>query len=308
MVPTSPPDAIEGATSAAAIWWPNAAQALVAVATFVVAVAAWRVATRAHGTERSGFIADMRAQWEARADDWATILLLHRGSSFYYSEAGRAERLRVDALAEEVSSGRAGEERPSPIANERAKVRRVTRFFAHAGDALLRGQWTLDEAYALFGPDVARHYETLLWLSHKRSDTDAAPVPDKWRAWIDGLVEFNFYDQQEVLYLLAYLMRAEQCRRGDTYPHFVVDLAKEMREGEMGRLETLLTRTGKNRGRRHPPRRLRVVLQQAGRPSIESGYLRDPDPIIDVTDHALFRPRFRTVGWTRRRIRRIAPK
>jgi hypothetical protein len=285
------------------IGWPDAVQAVAALATLAVAVAAWRVAAHADGTERSAFLADMRAQWEARADDWATVLLLYQEPGFYYSDAGRDERLRVAALARDVVSGSAHEEWPSPIATERAKVRRVTRFFAHAGDALLRGQWSLDEAYALFGPDVARHWEMLRWLSHKSPSAAPRATQDVWRSWLDQLVEFNYYDEQEVLYVFAYLMRAEQGRRGDTYPHFVVGLAQSLRAGELWRLEAMLERTSRNRGR-HPASSLKAVLRGAARPSIDSGYLRDPNPLINPSDRALFRPRFRTKGWTLRRIER----
>lgn len=290
--------------------WSEATQAIAAVATLVIAIAAWRIAVRAHATDRSGFVAEMRKYWESLSSDWATVLLFLHGADFYYSAASPEERKRVDALITRVNHGLKTPGWSALIKAEAPTVRRVTRFFAYAGDALLRGEWTLVEAYGLFGPDVARHYETFLWLSHRRPvrPTGAKdPSLTEWQDSVDQLVEFNFYDEQDVLLLLGYVLRAEQCRRGDTYPHFVAGLAKEVRVHSED-LEAALARATRTRGNRRARRRLRATLRLAARPTIESAYSHDSDPLISVEDQHLFRPRLRSMKWTRRRIERVKGK
>lgn len=287
--------------------WSTATQAIAAVATFFVALAAWRIAARAHETDRGGFLAEMRKYWESLSNEWATVLLFRNGADFYYSAATAEERERVRDLIDRVNGGLEITEWSEIINEETPTVRRVTKFFAYAGDALLRGDWTLDEAYSLFGPDVARHYETLLWLSHRRPVRPPGvkdPNLSEWEDSVDQLVEFNFYDEQEVLLLLAFLLRGEQCRRGDTYPHFVVSLAKDVRSMS-GLLSVLLTRVSRTRGRRRPVRRLRAALRRVENPTIESAYLRDDDPLIEAGDQYLFKPRLRSLKWTQRRIERV---
>lgn len=287
--------------------WSTATQAIAAVATFFVAIAAWRIAARAQATDRGGFLAEMRKYWESLSNEWATVLLFRNGADFYYSAATAEERERVRDLIDRVNGGLEITAWSEIINAETPAVRRVTKFFAYAGDALLRGDWTLDEAYSLFGPDVARHYETLLWLSHRRPVRPPGvkdPNLSEWEDSVDQLVEFNFYDEQEVLLLLAFLLRGEQCRRGDTYPHFVVDLAKEVRSMS-GLLGVLLTRVSRTRGRKRPVRRLRRALRREAHPRIESAYLRDDDPLIDASDQYLFKPRLRSLKWTRRRIEHV---
>jgi hypothetical protein len=296
-----------GAT-ASSFDWSEGTQAIAAVATLIVAIAAWRIASRAQATDRSGFVAEMRKYWEALSVDWATVLLFRNGADFYYSAATPEERKRVQDLISRVNGGLNITEWSAVITAESPTVRRVTRFFAYAGDALMRGEWSLNEAYSLFGPDVARHYETLLWLSHRRPVRPPGPKNPELTEWedsVDELVEFNFYDEQEVLFLLAFLLRAEQCRRGDTYPHFIVDLAKEVRARSKN-LDALLARVSRTRGRKFPLRRLRFALRRAAHPTIESAYLLDTVPLIHFDDQYLFRPAFRSLKWTRWKIGRLS--
>ncbi|MBZ4486541.1 hypothetical protein LQ938_06825 [Microbacterium sp. cx-55] len=290
--------AVEVVTTTAPAWL----EAGAAVAALIVAVAAVLMSLRSHVVDKSAFLAQRRADWDALADDWALVLILLNGEGFYYSNASPAERERIAQLRADVNAGRADTD---DVRREAAAVRRVARFFASAGDALVRGDWTMREAYALLGPDVARHYATVLWVSHRKLARPNGPGSFGWSGAVDSVTEFNFYDEQDVLYVLAYLMRAEQCRRGDTYPHFVIGLAKELRSGEDVKLRIVLGRASRARGRWAPRTELRRLLRRAVRPTIDAVFARDPDPIVEQSDYVLIRPVGRSMKWVLRRVARV---
>ncbi|GAB3631880.1 hypothetical protein GCM10027421_12330 [Microbacterium shaanxiense] len=234
-------------------------QLTVGIGTILVALAAFFVARGTHRTEKEAFLVGIRREWENLRPTWSHVLMYLYGPAFYYHEVAEAEREKHNS---------------SPIAlqEQRALVSRVSRFLVYASDALLTGRWTLREAYALFGPDLARFYHVILWMSHRKEGATVLFVPRATGDDVDHLTEFGFYDSQDALVVLGFLLRAEQCRRGDLHPWFVTDLATEL-TGEWNKpVRAAVRRASRSRGRFYPRPSLLLSLHRARHPWKRSGY------------------------------------
>ena len=254
-------------------------QALVGSATVLVALAAFHVARGTHRTEKDNFLISIRREWEDLRPDWNRALMYVMGAESYYHEASPKERT---AHAKRIKKLQL-RQRDTAFAKswewtryERATVSRTARFLVYASDALMTGRWSIREAYALFGPDVARHYQTILWMAHRLPSSDvlfADPGGDaNWKGSIDQLPEFNFYDSQDALVVFAHVLRAEQCRRGDTHPWFVSDLARDLRGAWDRPVRRALSRATRARGRWYPRISLTLSLHRARHPWKRSAY------------------------------------
>lgn len=281
----------------------------VTVPALLTSLAAVFIALKSQRTDRQAFLADMRRQWDSVERAWAISLLYTNEADYFYSPASDEDRNRVGRLIEETN--KTGDVPLRTMGYERGNLRKVVRFFVYAADSLISGKWTLSEAYLLFGPDVARHFETILWMSSRspvRPKGPRDPELTEWQDTVDGLTEFNFYDEQETVYLFAFLMRAEQCRRGDTYPHFVVDLAQRLNEGEYRKLRSYLGRASRIRGRWWARYRLIRALRGARRPRVASAFTHSMDPIVSPEDMQLFRRTIFSRRLTMRRAKNLQSK
>ena len=268
-------------------------QAIIGVGTLIVALAALYVARRTHRTERENFLVAIRREWEELRPDWNRALMYLRGADDYYHEASPKERVAHTKRVARFSSAdrmKFNTKSWEWVRDQRATVSKTARFLVYASDALLTGRWTVSEAYALFGPDVARHYDAILWMAHRRSANEvlyASPGGDEaWHASIDQLPEFNFYDSQDALVVLAFVLRAEQCRRGDTHAHFVSWLARDLRGEWSTASKRALWRASRARGRWFPRPSLVNSLHRARYPWKRSGYEFERDAIRSAEVHA----------------------
>lgn len=260
---------------------PGWVEAIAAVGGLLVAgLAAW-FAIREHRNARESFVQEMRTQWAALGPRWARVLLAEHGSEFHYADASRAERDRAAELYMALHDDGDGVEPGYSAALQlRADVRPISRFVAYAADAVLRGRWRVSEAYEVLGPDVARHHKTIRLLAHRRDDA---------ADWLVQATEFNTFDEQDCIFLFAFLLRIEQCRRGDTYGHFVVELAEEMRGGHRRALSAAVYRVKRVRRRIWMPLGVRYLLWRGCHPSVRSAYAVPEEPIIGATKRRLFR-------------------
>lgn len=272
----------------------------IALFSLVVAAAAYGVAWKSHRSTRDAFVAEMRDRWGHQRENWNLLLMLLNGPSFYYAYASDAERHRAVALLEELNSEEEAI-RDSAQKAVRKLVLPVADFLATAGDALLNRRWSIAEAYELFGPDAARHYIAIMWLARRPeatpsqwgilsgSDSTQRTSPDPH----DQIPEFNTYDRQDCLVLLAICLRAEQCRRGDTYPHFRLQLAHALRCGSTApHIYTAIKRAHRVRSKRpFWSTRIFRLLRRVARPSLKQLRTHDPKPIIDPAYANLVRRR-----------------
>ena len=154
-------------------------------------------------------------------------MLLH-GPGFHYAYASDEGRERAADIYGRIEGGWDSEDGYSAASEARLVVAPMSHFLAFAGDALANGRWKISDAYLVFGPDFARHFDSVLWLARSplstlRGAESGVPV------WIDQVPEFNMFDQQDCITLLALAMRMEQCRRADTYAHLHLEFAKFLR-------------------------------------------------------------------------------
>jgi len=242
--------------------------AAASIGSLIVAVVAAVLAFRQHRSARETLIQSMRAQWADLQPAWTQILLAEHGSDFHYVDADPDTRSKARSLHEAL---RADDLDPGYEAalQLRASVRPVTRFLSYAADAVIRGRWRVDEAYDVLGLDVARHHGTVRLLAHREV---TAP-------WLEQSLEFNNFDEQDTVFLFAFLLRAEQCRRGDTYPHFISQLASSMRTAHWSQLAAVIRRVKRVRHRAFLPVRVQALLWRARQPSLRS--------VADLPDTAL---------------------
>ena len=219
-----------------------------AVGTILVAGIAAMYAAREHRNARESFMQGMREQWSKLQHSWSQILLAQHGPGFHYVDATPEERATAAKVYEDLREQDDVEPGYSAALNLRADVRPVTRFLSYAADAVLRGRWRMSEAYEILGPDLARHHKTLRMLAHREDSND----------WLVQATEFNNFDEQDAVFLFAFLLRAEQCRRGDTYAHFMVDLAEEMRFSRRRELRQCIRRVKRTRRRFWLPVRVQL--------------------------------------------------
>lgn len=275
-------------------------QAVSAFGALIVAVLAAAFAIREHRNARESFIHQMRSEWRLLGVSWARVLLAQHGADFHYADASPSEREKARHLHQALQAKGGGVEPGYSAALElRADVRPVTRFLSYAADSVLRGRWAISEAYDVLGPDVARHHKTIRLLAHRENRGD----------WFVQATEFNTFDEQDCVYLFAYLIRAEQCRRGDTYGHFVVELAQDLRATRKGELSACIRRVKRVRHRVWLPARVQLLLWRGRHPSVASVYLvPEATIIVSGTERRFFRrplepmPLLRLrIWWARRR-------
>lgn len=290
-------------------WASVLTDALVGMATLIIAVAALYVASRAHRTDKDAFLAETRREWEQLGPDWNRVLMFVYGAEHYYHEVPLQERKDHAAVITTFDQARAGaylSDEWEWTREQKATVRRISHFLAYASDALVTGKWTVREAYSLLGPNIPRHYQFLLWLAHRKPVSEvkrASPGGGaQWSNTIDQLPEFNTFDQQDALVLLAYLIRAEQCRRSDTHSHFVSEFAIEMRGAEGRAVRRALARTARVRGRIFPRLSLLRLLHTAAHPRKRSGFQFEREPLVKGDERFLFRRPFESLKGANRRM------
>lgn len=288
-------------------------QTLVGCATVLVALAAFYVARGTHRTEKESFLIAIRREWEDLRPDWNLALMYVLGPSHYYHEATPEERA---IHADRIDKFQRGE-RDTVFADswewtrfQRGTVSKTARFLTYASDALLTGRWTVREAYALFGPDVARHYQSILWMAHRLPAAQvlyASPGGGSdWQSSIDQLPESNFHDAQDALVVLAFVLRAEQCRRGDTHAWFISYLAKDLRGAWDRPTRRALWRASRARGRWYPRISLAAALHRARYPWKRSGYQFETiAPQIEALEARHFRRPYESMKGNLYRIERI---
>lgn len=311
-------------------------QAIAAVGTLLVALGAAYFALREHRNTREAFIHQMRTEWQSLVPSWTLILMAEHGGSFHYVDAPYEERVRGEKFYRTVGSG--GAQEPLPASKNslyrlmdsalnklkyslvaikhgranahlfssgddydgalelRSHVRPVTRFFSYAAESVLRGRWRMSEAYDVFGLDVARHHKIIRELAHRG---DWAKNNDNW---LIQSTEFNNFDEQDCVYLFAFLIRAEQCRRGDTYAHFITELATEMRGEYRANIRACINRVKKVRHRMYLPLSVQMLFWRGRHPRLASAYLVPEDPIVDADERKLFRRPFEPISILRLRI------
>lgn len=258
-------------------WW----YAIAATGTLLVSVLAVLYAVREHRSAREDFVKEMRMEWGKLRTSWERTLMAEHGSQFHYVDATPNEREKAAHLYSDL---RTSIKDPTDVGYSsalelRADVRKVARFLSYAADSLLRGRWQISEAYEVFGPDLGRHHRTIRMLAFRR-----AGLP----MWLEQGLEFNTFDEHDCLFLLSIFLRAEQCRRGDTYPHFAVELAKEMRSELHEPIRQSIHRVTRTRRRLALPRGLRVLLRRGRRPRVKAAYGVPTDPIIEDTEKFVF--------------------
>lgn len=281
-----------------------ATQALVGASTILVAIAALYVTLRAHRTDKENFLTEIRREWESLSPEWNRCLMYLYGADQYYHSVERAERAAHSAMVRRFVASRPvgfNNEEWEWVRDHRPEVARLGRFLSYASDALITGRWTLREAYALLGPYVGRHYGALLWISH-RLPIDKVPFANPggdegWRSSLDQLPEFNMYDYQDSLVVLAFVLRAEQCRRGDTHAHFVPALALQLHDGWGTSVRRALHRSSRSRGRWWPRASLRRAIHRAEHPWKRSAFEFEKHAIVKAHQVPLFqRPYESRVG------------
>jgi hypothetical protein len=254
-------------------------EAVAAVGALVVAVLAAGFAIREHRNARESFVQDMRAQWADLGPQWARLLMAESGSDFYYVNASADERAQAATLYVNLRDSNFATSHAA-TRELRRDVRPVTRFIAYAADGVLSGRWRVGEAYDVLGPDVARHHKTIRLLANR--DESAPP-------WLVQAAESNTFDEQDCVLLFAFLLRIEQCRRGDTYGHFVAELASEMRGEHKRSLAACVFRVKRVRRRLFLPLGVAYRLWRGRHPSVRSAYAVPDAPIIRGSQRPLFR-------------------
>src|SRR5690625_342406 len=269
----------------------------------LVALVTANLARKANSSAREAFIAQTRRSWaEEYKGSWNFLLMLLNGADFHYAYAGQeersqAERLIIELMDPEMSYEAAG--------LARIEILPLSQFLAAAGEALIRGQWRVADAYGVFGSNTARHYAEILWLTHNPhwlpTDWDGSEGAARWtdlgeegNLFRDQVPEFNTYDQHDCIFVLAMALRAEQCRRGDTYAHFSLQLAGALRQERVGEeLKRSLRRaTRVRRPNIFGSLRLRWLFHFSARPRLSALFSHDRDPIIDHERIPLVRRRF----------------
>ncbi len=230
------------------------------------------------------------------------------GAEHYYHEVPLQERKDHAAVITTFDQARAGaylSDEWEWTREQKATVRRISRFLAYASDALVTGKWTVREAYSLLGPNIPRHYQFLLWLAHRKPVSEvkrASPGGGaQWSNTIDQLPEFNTFDQQDALVLLAYLLRAEQCRRSDTIAILSPNCNRNARSRRQA-VRRALARTARVRGRIFPRLSLLRLLHTAAHPRKRSGFQFEREPLVKGDERFLFRRPFESLKGANRRM------
>lgn len=182
---------------------------------------------------------NMRARWRELERSWSQILLAQSGPELHYVDATTEERAEAAGTYKTLRGNEGVKPRYSAALELRADEPPAMRLLSHAADAALRGRSWMSEAYEMLGPDLARRHKVLRMLAHREDSDD----------WLIQATEFSNFDEQDAVFLFAFLLRAEQCRRGDTYANFMVELAKEMRSSRRDELRACARRVKRIRYR-----------------------------------------------------------
>lgn len=243
----------------------------------VSVLALWR-AWRSGRESNAEFLHEMRKQWLSVQHDWNICLLVAFGPAHHYADATRDERDAAERLRVSFDDERWYE----ASLELRGHVRRVTDLIAECGEALVSSRWSVRDLYEVLGADVGRHHRLLRTLAHLSGGTPCDEL-------FVQATEFNAHERNDRILLVAFLVRAEQCRRGDTYAHFVAELARELRGDWRRPLRACCSRLGVGGSFRRLPRGVKYSLWRAAHPKLSSAYLQPDEPIVGGADRSLFR-------------------
>lgn len=263
----------------------------------------------------------MRKEWSELTFDWSLVVMAVEGGDYHYVDAppalrdlgtvlhaalqrgddwpGSPEETQEIVETDALDSGKDESPVESELLSEydaalqlRTNVRPVTRFLVYAADSVFRGRWSIAEAYDVLGSDIARHYKIIRKLSHLHPSGDA----------FEQATEFNAFDQSDELFVFAYLLRSEQCWRGDTYGHFVTELSRGLRGEEGKAIDACLRRIYKIRPRRLARRRVLKIVRHGRNPRVPAVFQVPDSPIVTPEDIVLFKRRFEPLWATNLRI------
>lgn len=269
-------------------------EAIAAVGTLLIAVLATAYAVREHRNAREAFIVEMQRAWSRLGPSWARLVMIQLGSHTPYAITTKDERNKIEPIAQTLSQDNYSDDWDDARLAVQSDVRAVIRFLSYAAEGVVGARWRVGEAYTILGPDVARHHRLIRVLSHR--EAHGTPFLQS--------TEFNTFDEQDLVYLFAVLIRAEQCRRGDTYGHFIVELADEMR-GPLGEaVQRCARRISRTRHRLGLPLRVRLLLHRAEHPRIASVFMMPDNPIVGPDKYRLFRAPLEPLKITTARISR----
>jgi hypothetical protein len=212
--PTSAPDALAQVS------------ALIAFAVLVVGIVAVLVSNAGNRGQRLAFTSEIRSQWEQLHGSWSTAILLHDMTWSYYSDASVEEKDRVSKLIALVNAKpKAIEKNVELLRQETRGLRQIARFFAYVAEAILSGRMSTRDAYAIFGPDVARHPRSIFWIAGRESIRQSAVDSNEWSVLADQIIEPNFFNDQDLIVAFGNLMLSELAKRGDGHPHLILERA-----------------------------------------------------------------------------------
>lgn len=268
------------------------------IAAVVIAVVAALIALASARSQRIDLLTTIRTQWESLVDDWATAVLIHSGDpKWYYTQASVIERARIAALMAKIRDKTVDlGDRIAALRAETRSVRRVARFLAYAADAVLRGRLSVQDAYAVFGPDVARQRDFVMWVAGRQPirELHGALPTDEWVVLVDQIYEPTFHDEQDAIVMLADLLSSESAYRGDTLPYRIGERAASARRYfDFGAMRTTLWRLV--RLRRTPWMFPRLMKRLRWLTSPPRGVARRPDSdLVAESDVPFFRRGWRT--------------
>lgn len=201
---------------------------LIAFALLIVGIIAVLVSNAGNRGQRLAFTSEIRKQWEQFYRNWATAIILHDMSWSYYSDASVREKNRVRSLIALINANPDSiSENVELMRQETRGIRQIARFFAYVGEAILSGKLSTRDAYAIFGPDVARHPRSIMWIAGREPirPSEAIGVTNEWTLLVDQIIEPNFFNDQDLIVAFGNLMSSELARRGDGHPHLILERA-----------------------------------------------------------------------------------
>lgn len=198
----------------------------------IVALIALFWSFRVASDQRLAQIAAMRLAWEELQDSWMRSVLLWDPSWWYYSDVDMATRAQVEELANLVRSDPTGSSYIENLRSETRHLRRVVRYFAYVADAVHTGKLSPEDAYRIFGPEVARHRAALVWIAGRGFEPPTAMgerANDAWFQINDQIPYTYFHHEQRDVVALVNLISAIAAKRGDLRAHFLLHRAEELR-------------------------------------------------------------------------------
>ncbi len=160
------------------------------------------------------------------------------------------------------------------------------------------------EAYSLLGPNIPRHYSFFSGSPSQasiRGQTGESRGGSQWSNTIDQLPEFNTFDQQDALVLLAYLLRAEQCRRSDTYSHLSPICNRNARSRRQGGAASSCSNSTSPGADLSTP--VAIAASPHRRPPAQTlGFQFEREPLVKGDERFLFRRPFESLKGANRRM------